>query len=212
MASICRVHSDHIELRDGVPGGIGGIRGKLFRYHRKLLCQHAICHRILPQYITGGAGFGYALRKVVWKWKWDVSYPWLFRYKNEWLYALMGRDVPVPSEYPGARVYVRVEALTNIPLQDEPAKTRLYRGIVEGFTTEDNSTLRDLFLTEVERGKFNKEPAKDPEFYWKPVTPGNLMVLKYSELQNLNITYLMEVPPPSSPREKTASTQSSRSG
>ena len=157
------------------------------------------------------AGFGYALRKVVWKWKWDVSYPWLFRYKNEWLYTLMGRDVPVPSEYPDARIYVRVEALTNIPLQDEPAKTRLYRGIVEGFTTEDNGTLRDLFLTEVERGKFNKEPAKDPEFYWKPVTPGNLMVLKYAELQNLNITYLMEVPPPSSPREKMASTQSSRS-
>jgi hypothetical protein len=154
---------------------------------------------------------GYALRKVVWNWKWDVKYPWLFRYKNEWLYTLMGRDVPVPSEYPGARVYVRVEALTKIPLQEEPAKTTLYRGIVEGFTSEDNGALRDILLTEVERGKFRKEPAKAPEFYWKPVTPGNLMILKYAELQNMNITYLMELPPSSSQAEKTASTQSARS-
>ncbi|MEP6887477.1 MAG: hypothetical protein ABI945_04055 [Nitrospirales bacterium] len=157
-------------------------------------------------------GLGYALRKIVWKWKWDVKYPWLFRYKNEWLYTLMGRDVPVPPEYSEAKIYVRVEALTKIPLQEETARTRLYRGIVEGFTTEDSGALRDILLTEVERGKFRKEPAKEPEFYWKPVTPGNLMILKYSELQNVNITYLMELPPSSSPTEKTVATQSFRSG
>ncbi|MDQ6734878.1 MAG: hypothetical protein M3Z35_12350, partial [Nitrospirota bacterium] len=151
---------------------------------------------------------GYALRKIVWKWKWDVKYPWLFRYKNEWLYTLMGRDVPVPSDYPEARIYVRVEALTKTPLQEETTRTRLYRGIVEGFTAEDNGALRDILLTEVERGKFRKEPAKEQEFYWKQVTPGNLMILKYSELQNLNITYLMELPPSSSAIEKTVATQS----
>ena len=156
-------------------------------------------------------GAGYALRKIVWNWKWDVKYPWLFRYKNDWLYTLMGRDVPVPREYPKAKIYVRVEALTKIPIQEGMAKSRLYRGIVEGFTTEDNGSLRDIFLTEVERGKFKKEPAKEPEFYWKPVTPGNLMVVKYSELQNLNITYLMELPPSSSQTKKMASTQSAHS-
>ena len=123
----------------------------------------------------------------------------------------MGRDVPVPREYPEAKIYVRVEALTKIPIQEGMAKSRLYRGIVEGFTTEDNGSLRDIFLTEVERGKFKKEPAQEPEFYWKPVTPGNLMVVKYSELQNLNITYLMELPPSSSRTKKMASTQSAHS-
>jgi hypothetical protein len=156
-------------------------------------------------------GLGYVLRKLVWKWKWDVKYPWLFRYKNDWLYTLMGRDVPVPRAYPAGRIYVRVEALTKIPMQEGTAKSRLYRGIVEGFTTEDSGSLRDIFLTEVERGKFRKEPAKEPEFFWKPVTPGNLMVLKYAELQNLNITYLMELPPTSSQTEKTVSTQSAHS-
>lgn len=156
-------------------------------------------------------GAGYVLRKIVWNWKVDVNYPWLFRYKNDWLYTLMGCDVPAPEEYRGVRIYVRVEALTSIPMTEGAAKSRLYRGIVEGFTTEDNGSLRDIFLTEVERGKFKKEPAKEPEFYWKPVTPGNLMVLKYSELQNLNITYLMELPPSSSQTKQMASTQSVRS-
>jgi hypothetical protein len=105
---------------------------------------------------------------------------------------------------------VRVEALTKIPLEDGDGRARLYRGIVEGFTTEETGALRDILLTEVERGKFRKEPARDREFYWKAVTPGNLMVLKYSELQNINITYLLELPQ-SSPLEKTAETQSSRS-
>jgi hypothetical protein len=158
------------------------------------------------------AGTGYALRNIVWNWKWDVRYPWLFRYKNDWLYTLLGRDVPTPEgpEYDGSRVYVRLEALTKIPLEDGDGRARLYRGIVEGFTTEENGALRDILLTEVERGKFRKEPARDREFYWKAVTPGNLMVLKYSELQNINITYLLELPQ-SSPLEKTAETQSFRS-
>jgi hypothetical protein len=107
-------------------------------------------------------------------------------------------------------VYVRLEALTKIPLEDGGGRARLYRGIVEAFTTEEDGSLRDILLTEVERGKFLKEPAKEREFYWKAVAPGDLMVLKYSELQNINITYLLELPQ-SSPLERTAERQSSHS-
>ena len=162
--------------------------------------------------LTLATATGYVFRKIVWNWKWDVRYPWLFRYKNEWLYTLFGRDVPIPEgpEYDGSKVYVRLEALTKIPLEDGDGRARLYRGIVEAFTTEEDGALRDILLTEVERGKFLKEPARDREFYWKAVTPGDLMVLKYSELQNINITYLLELPQ-SSPLEKTAETQSFRS-
>jgi hypothetical protein len=162
--------------------------------------------------LTLATATGYVFRKIVWNWKWDVRYPWLFRYKNEWLYTLFGRDVPIPEgpEYDGSKVYVRLEALTKIPLEDGDGRARLYRGIVEAFTTEEDGALRDILLTEVERGKFRKEPARDREFYWKAVTPGDLMVLKYSELQNINITYLLELPQ-SSPLEKTAETQSFRS-
>jgi hypothetical protein len=106
--------------------------------------------------VVVATGIGYALRKIVWKWKWDVKYPWLFRYKNDWLYTLMGRDVPVPPEYPEAKIYVRVEALTKMALEEKAGKSLLYRGIAEGFTTEENGALRDILLTEVERGNSGK--------------------------------------------------------
>ena len=150
---------------------------------------------------------GSASRWIVWRGNWDVRLPWL-RYNNEWLYTLMGRDVNIPKDYEGGKVYVRVEALTKIPMEEGTGKMRLYRGFVEGFTTEENGTLRDILITDAERGNFRKEPAKEPEFYWKPIKPGNLVVLKYSELQNLNISYLIDVPP-ASPSEKTASRESS---
>jgi hypothetical protein len=86
-------------------------------------------------------GAGYGLPKIVCNWKWDVKYPWLFRYKNDRPYAVMGRDVPGSPGISDARIYVRVEALTSIPMNEEEAKSRLYRGIVEGFTTEDNGSL-----------------------------------------------------------------------
>jgi hypothetical protein len=140
-------------------------------------------------------GLGHLFRVIVWQFKLDVKLPWLLRYRNEWLYTLLGRDVPTPSEYPNAKVYVRVEALTKIPTEEE-GKTRLYRGIVEGFTTEDTGALRDILITNAERGTFKQEGllGAKKKFDWKPVRPGDLMVLKYSELQNLNVTYLIDMP------------------
>lgn len=143
--------------------------------------------------LLGAFAVGYTCRRIVWGYKLDVRWPWLLRYRNEWLYTLLGRDVPIPREFKGGNVYVRLEALTKIP-SEEQDKTRLYRGFVEAFTTEENGTLRDIFLTDAERGKFKKVPAAPVEFYWKLVAPGNLLVLKYSELENMNITYLLKLP------------------
>jgi hypothetical protein len=164
------------------------------------------------------AAVGYGLRHVVWKKKWDVHYPWLFRYKNDWLYKLLGRDVPVPAEYPNSRVFVRIEALTKLPAE-VPGKTILYQGIVEAFTTDENGVLRDIWITDVKRGRFYTESKRQPshprgtrhspakraklykededdelKFTWKRVEPGRWMVLKYSELLNLNVTYVVNVP------------------
>lgn len=144
--------------------------------------------------LLGAFALGHLFRLIVWHWKWDVRLPWLLGYRNDWLYTLMGRGVPIPPEYPGAKVYVRVEALTKIPTEEQ-GKTRLYRGIVEGFTTEENGALRDILITNAERGKLRENLRRSKQkFYWKPVSPGDLMVLKYSELLNLNVTYVIDVP------------------
>lgn len=157
---------------------------------------------------------GHLSRLAVWNWKLDVTIPWLFRFNNEWLYTLMGRDVPIPAHYAGGKIYVEINALTKIPSEDKD-KFRLYKGFVEGFSTEENGALRDIFIKDAQRGKFVTEEGKKPVFEWKPVKPGQLMILKYSELQNLNITYLLELPqsaadhssPLPQPQQQTASTQ-----
>lgn len=143
--------------------------------------------------LLGAFAVGHGFRWFVWTYKLDVKVPWLLRFRNEWVYTLLGRDVKIPVQHEGGRVYVRLEALTRIPIE-EKEKTRLYRGFVEAFTTEESGALRNIFLIDAERGKFRREPAKPVEFYWKPITPGNLMVLKYSEIQNMNVTYLLELP------------------
>ena len=135
---------------------------------------------------------GHASRKLVWEFKLDVRVPWLFRFRNPWIYDLMGRDVPAP--YKGAQVFAYVDALTNIAIDGQGGRTRLYRGIVAGFTTEENGALRDIYLTEAQRGNFRDDDGQRL-FEWKPVAPGNLFVLKYSELKNLNITYASPLPP-----------------
>jgi hypothetical protein len=145
--------------------------------------------------LAGAFALGHLFRLIVWGGKWDVKLPWLLRYRNEWLYTLLGRDVPIPPKYKGGKVYVRIEALTKIPME-EKGKGRLYRGFVEAFTTEDSGALRDILITGAERGKFRNVlgTLNEQTFYWKPVSPGDLMILKYSEMLNLNITYLIDVP------------------
>jgi len=161
--------------------------------------------------LSAAFALGHVFRWIVWKHKLDVRFPWLLRYRNEWLYTLMGRDVPIPREYEKAAVYARIEALTRAPAEQE-GKMRLYRGVVEGFTTEESGALRDILITNAERGTFiPNDPHGEQAFEWKAVSPGDLMVLKYSELQNLNVTYLLDVPdspPPAFETEETAPKQS----
>jgi hypothetical protein len=141
--------------------------------------------------LLAALALGHASRKLVWSFKLDVHIPWLLRFRNPWIYDLMGRDVPAP--YKGAQVFAYIDALTNIAIDGQEGKTRLYRGIVAGFTTEENGALRDIYLTEAQRGNFREDEGKKI-FEWRPVAPGNLFVLKYSELKNLNITYASPLP------------------
>jgi hypothetical protein len=162
---------------------------RLLYDNKLILCAYYSC------VFLGALVLGHLFRWLVWRNKLDVRYPWLLRYRNEWLYTLLGRDVPVPTSYPNGKVYVRIEGLTRIPTE-EPDKTRLYRGFVEAFTTEETGALRDILVKEAERGIFEVDPANplQKKFSWKAISPGDLIILKYSELQNLNITYLISVP------------------
>lgn len=74
-------------------------------------------------------------------------------------------------------------------LVDLGEKTRLYRGVVWDFTTDETGALQDILLIQALRGKFGEDAGEEEEFYWQEI-PGDIFVLKYSNVLNLNITYL----------------------
>ena len=181
-------------------------------FHALVKSLYVNKHYLLFYYVAVLASafmLGHLFRLAVWLWELDVNVPWLLKFKNDWLYTLMGRGIPAP--YKGARIYTYIDALTHIPAE-VAGNTTMYRGVVYGFTTEESGALRDILLTEASRGKFLQEAGEDPKFYWKPITPGELMILKYSEIRNLNITYLVEAPQTSSDPGGTAETPPSQKG
>lgn len=119
---------------------------------------------------------GQVLRVVVWSYKLDVKLPTLFRFPNRWLYTFTGRDWDKGNEFH----YIVLDAMCTLTKE----KTRLYRGVVFAFETNNNGDLEQIHLGLAYRGKFKNE---DDSFYWESV-PGDILVLKYDCVQNLNIT------------------------
>ena len=124
--------------------------------------------------------FGILLRKIVWNYKLDVRIPTLFRYRNRWLYLLTGRD-QLHLEDPHITV---VDALTELG-----SGTKLYRGLVVGFTSNENGDLEDLYLGDTFRGKFVELASGEQLFDWQDI-PGDFFILKYEDIKNLNISFL----------------------
>jgi hypothetical protein len=137
-----------------------------------------------------GYGAGIGLRSVVWQKKLDVKWKTFFEYNNPWLYYLFGRD---QSRDPNQKFLTYVDALVEL----EGQKTRLYRGVVSDFATDEAGMLRDIILIETLRGKFRPKEGRGSEFYWEKV-PGNRFALRYTEVKSLNITY-WPVPKPKAP-------------
>lgn len=143
-------------------------------------------------------GIGHLFRWVVWRWEWDIRWPKVFAFRSPWLYTLMGRGkLPVQAN---ERILVYVDALTDLPA-NVSGRTILYRGLVSGFSTNEDGTLQDILLTGAYRGKFDHPQGwvarlcgDKPAFSWQPIEPGNFFALRYSEIKNLNITY--EIYPP----------------
>jgi len=126
---------------------------------------------------------GLIARDLVWNRKLDLKFPNLFGFRNKWLYLLTGREFMEENPSVG-EVIPMVDALASVG-----GKTRLYRGVVEDFATDQTGALQEIYLIQALRGKFREVAQGPAEFYWEEI-PGDLFVLKYSEVLNLNITYL----------------------
>ena len=126
---------------------------------------------------------GWAIRKAVWRWKLDVKLPTLFRYRNRWLYTFTGRERLDEKEL----LFPIVDAMCLLGGED----TRLYRGVIIRFDTNDEGDLAEIHLGLAFRGKFLEDQKGKKTHSWKEI-PGDYLVLKYDNVQSLNISLIPE--------------------
>lgn len=153
----------------------------VYRYFRWILLYLIVM-------TAGAAWIGHMFRKIVWRLKLDVKLPSFFRYRNQWLYTFTGRDKESKE-----RLFGVVDAICLLGGE----KTRIYRGVVFGFESNEAGDLEQVQLGLAYRGKFKetKKELNSPEiktgFYWEEV-PGSILVLKYNNVLSLNVTYIPE--------------------
>lgn len=140
---------------------------------------------------------GYLLKKIVRREKWDRLYKF-FRFQNSWHYILKGEFF----DFPRADITLDVDTVEDIELVFIDAvieingNSYLYDGILVDYELNGNNGLETVSLTNAQRRKLNddsiiskKGNKKDNSKKYYPIG-GHLIVLKYSELKNLNFTYL----------------------
>jgi hypothetical protein len=161
-----------------------GVDGKLFESIVQNLYANVHYVMLYLAVVTLGAfGAGHSIRWVVWNKQLDVRWPWIFGYKSDWLYLLFGRE-EVDSE---TTVLPYADVIVEHPGQDKT--TRIYRGVVLDFITDEEGKLTDLVLIETRRGKFDISESGATTFRWEPI-PGDRFVIKYDCVLNLNMTYV----------------------
>jgi hypothetical protein len=136
---------------------------------------------------------GYLARKVVRREKWDRTYK-LFRYQNTWHYILRGEIF----DFPRAAIDLQQDRVEEIEIvfvstiQDTAAGTYLYDGVLVDYELARDGGLLTISLKSVKRRRLVEDAPRgqsdDPDLRYYPVR-GNLLVLKYAELKNLNLTY-----------------------
>lgn len=140
--------------------------------------------------ILAAWGAGQLFRFLIWEFELDVRWPGIFGFRNSLIYTILGR-----GQIKGVRssdTLVWVDALTDEPSEEE-GKTRLYRGLVAGFTTDEKGSLQDLILTAARRSKFTKKEDGTREFSWRRIDPGDYFLIRYDGIKNLNFTYISDL-------------------
>lgn len=150
----------------------------------------------LTMFIVAGLS-GYWLKKLVRKEKWDRQYKF-FRFQNSWHYILKGEFF----DFPRAEITLDEDTVEDIELVFVDAiieingNSYLYDGILVDYELNGNNGLETISLTNAQRRKLNddskiskrgKKKDNSKKYY---SIDGHIIVLKYSELKNLNFTYL----------------------
>ena len=145
--------------------------------------------------LTGTAALlGFSLRVLVRKTQLDLRYYFL-RVNNEWYYLLSG-EILDQLDYPGESKnieMIQIDALVNTG--EGPM---VYCGVLKDYYLSKDNGLDRLYLSNVYRRKFQDDLGRkdhmaeygarnlDERYY---AMPGDLFVITYNNIINLNITY-----------------------
>lgn len=132
---------------------------------------------------------GHGFRLLVWLLHLDKRFETL-RFNNEWYYLLTGELIK------GRHSILRLEAdridyVWIDVLVETHAGSILYSGILVDFYLSRTGGLESLYLTQTARRRLasaQEAPSPKPQKYYE--IPGDLFVIKYAQVANLNITYV----------------------
>jgi len=135
---------------------------------------------------------GYLFRQVVRVRKWDRKYKH-FRFQNAWHYILKGEVF----DFERATIDLERDTVENIEVVfvDAVVSTSdgsiIYDGILVDYELSPDGGLETISLKEVNRRYLKNDPHLDqvvnPNRRYH--VPGHMLILKYSEVVNLNFTY-----------------------
>lgn len=146
-------------------------------------------------------GIGKGSRELVEHFDLDIRVRWL-RFNNEWYYLLSGRILNFPDWY-GSEAGKVAKVQVDVVVETKEGSV-LYCGLLDEFYLSkdglDRICLSQTFRRRLDQDAPNQtEKQIDRQFdgrYYK--MPGDLFVIPYSQIRNINLTYYGKLPDESS--------------
>jgi len=126
---------------------------------------------------ASAAAIGHGFRIMVRRFHLDLKFN-LLRFNNEWYYLLSGETL---KTRPGDVNYIWIDALVETGV--------LYSGFMVDFNLSQNGGLESIYLTGVVRSPLASDLVLDNKQKKKYDIPGDIFVLQYTQVVNLNISF-----------------------
>lgn len=140
---------------------------------------------------------GYYWKQIVRNKKWDRRFK-IFRYQNSWHYILKGEffdfpraEISLESDEVEDIEFVFIDAIVQIG-----GESYLYDGILVDYELRNDGGLETISIKNAQRRKLSNDSTieedgtkSDNSNKYYPII-GYILLIKYSELKNLNFTYL----------------------
>ncbi len=140
---------------------------------------------------------GYFWKQLVRNKKWDRSFK-IFRYQNSWHYILKGEIF----DFPRAEISLEIDEVEDIEfvfidaIVELGGESYLYDGILVDYELRSDGGLETISIKNAQRRKLSDDSdidgdgrKSDNSDKYYPIY-GHILVIKYSELKNLNFAYL----------------------